>query len=171
LKTPNRRDGKMPFRDRQTDIHVQTSLYHNNERWTYNKNDLSSCDSWEDFLKFVTAFSELFPLENKRCNLNPHYSLGIFVHIWYNMAVWFWRGSWKCEKFTERRTHWQTMDNMISERFPWAFILIKSSKNYDIWRVHINQTKSKTIFFQFDENYVWDPSYFQQSWRTRITVT
>ena len=37
--------------------------------------------------------------------------------VWLKLAQWFWRRSWKCEKFTDR----QRIDSRRSEKLIWAF--------------------------------------------------
>ena len=40
--------------------------------------------------------------------------------VWLKLAQWFWRRSWKCEKFTDGQTDGQTTDNRRSEKITWA---------------------------------------------------
>ena len=64
----------------------------------------------EDFLSFVNLFSlflNYLPLEkggalhlNKLESPSPKDAL---CQVWLNLAQWFWRRSWKCEKFTDRQ--------------------------------------------------------------------
>ena len=47
---------------------------------------------------------------------SPKYAM---CQVWLKFAQWFWR-RWKCEKFTDGRTDWQT-DDRWSEKLLWAF--------------------------------------------------
>ena len=69
----------------------------------------------DDFLilsMFFHYFCNYLPLEkggalhlNKLESPSPKDAL---CQVWLNLAQWFWRRRWKCEKFTDRRTDRQT---------------------------------------------------------------
>ena len=86
----------------------------------------------EDFFYFLNVFSlfrNYLPLEkcgalhlNKLQSPSPKDAL---CQVWLQLAQWFWRRRWKCEKFTDGRTDGQmdrqTTDNRGSEKLTWAF--------------------------------------------------
>ena len=80
--------------------------------------------NWPIGCCFVNVFS-LFPnylLLEKGVTLylNKFESLSSkddLFQVWLNLALWFWKRRWKCEKFTDRRA----MDDTRSEKLTWAF--------------------------------------------------
>ena len=50
-----------------------------------------------------------------------------FLQVWLKLAWWFWRGRWKCKKFTKKTT---TMDNIqIVIRRAHASLQLRWAKN------------------------------------------
>ena len=102
----------------------------------------------EDFLilsMFFPYFCNYLPLEkggalhlNKLESPSPKDAL---CQVWLNLAQWFWRRRWKCEKFTDRRTDRQTTDDRWSEKLTWAFSSgeLKTEEKNSFWLASLKE--------------------------------
>ena len=65
-----------------------------------------------NFVNVSSPFHNYLPLEKgEALHLNKLESLSLrdtLCQVWLKLAQWFWRRRWKCEKFTDGRTHGQT---------------------------------------------------------------
>ena len=93
------------------------------------------------FLYFVNVFSlflnYLLMEKDVTLYLNKFESLSSkddLFQVWLNLALWFWKRRWKCEKFTDRRA----MDDTRSEKLTWAFSTedLKYQIGLILWRIH-----------------------------------